>query len=127
MVGVSGHRRRWALVASGTLAAVAICLAFLGSRASGGGPTLSLRSMGTFDSPIYVAHAPGAGGFLYVVEQGGTIRVIDHGHVRSQAFLNIQSRVLSGGEQGLLSMAFDPRYRSNRLFYVAYTKADGAL
>src|SRR5690242_17472230 len=107
MVGVSGHRRRWSLIAGGVVAATAVSLALLGATASGGGPTLALRSMGAFDSPVYVAHAPGAGGFLYVVEQGGTIRVIDNGTVRSQPFLNIQSRVLSGGEQGLLSMAFD--------------------
>ena len=124
---MSGHPRRWSLVAGALVAVLAGALALLGDRASGGSPTLSLRSKGTFSSPIYVTHAPGAGGFLYVVEQGGTIRVIDHGTVKRQPFLNIQNRVLSGGEQGLLSMAFDPRYRSNHLFYAAYTKADGAL
>jgi len=124
---VSGHPRRWSLVAGALVAVLAGALALLGDRASGGSPTLSLRSKGTFSSPIYVTYAPGAGGFLYVVEQGGTIRVIDHGTVKRQPFLNIQNRVLSGGEQGLLSMAFDPRYRSNHLFYAAYTKADGAL
>ena len=124
---MSGHPRRWSLVAGALVAVLAGALALLGDRASGGSPTLSLRSKGTFSSPIYVTYAPGAGGFLYVVEQGGTIRVIDHGTVKRQPFLNIQNRVLSGGEQGLLSMAFDPRYRSNHLFYAAYTKADGAL
>jgi len=126
MAGVRGHRRRWSLVAGGVLAAT-VSLALLGSMAAGGGPTLGLRSVGTFDSPIYMTHAPGAGGSLYVVEQGGTIRVVDRGHVESRPFLNIQRRVQSGGEQGLLSMAFDPRYRSNHLFYAAYTRADGAL
>jgi glucose/arabinose dehydrogenase len=61
------------------------------------------------------------------VEQEGAIRVVDHGTVRSQPFLNIRDRVRSGDEQGLLSMAFDPRYRSNHLFYAAYTRGDGAL
>jgi hypothetical protein len=127
MVGASVHRRRWSLVAAGAVATAAASLALLGATASGGSPTLALRSVGTFDSPIYVTHAPGAGGFLYVVEQGGTIRVIDNGTVKSQPFLNIENRVLAGGEQGLLSMAFDPRYRSNHLFYAAYTRGDGAL
>src|SRR5919197_4835483 len=127
MVGTDADRRRgWAL--AGFLAlAVATALTLLGARASGGTPTLSLRSLGTFDAPIYVAHAPGAGGFLYVVEQGGTIGVIDHGAVRAQPFVDIHRRVLSGGEQGLLSMAFDPKYRSNHLFHTAYTRDDGAL
>ena len=105
---MSGHPRRWSLVAGALVTVLAGAFALLGDRASGGSPTLSLRSKGTFSSPIYVTHAHGAGGFLYVVEQGGTIRVIDHGTVKRQPFLNIQNRVLSGGEQGLLSMAFDP-------------------
>ena len=122
-----GHGGRWLLLAGVIVAALAFDLAILGGPASGGAPTLGLRSVGTFSSPVYVAHAPGAGGFLYVVEQGGAIRVIDHGAVRAKPFLNIDQRVLSGGEQGLLSMAFDPRYQSNHLFYVAYTRDDGAL
>src|SRR6266540_7556882 len=122
MVGMSGPRPRWSLVAGAIVATVALGLALLGTRASGGTPTLALRSIGTFDSPIYVASAPGAGGFLYVVEQGGTISVVDHGTVRAQPFLDIQQRVLAGGEQGLLSMAFDPRYRTNHLLYAAYTR-----
>jgi hypothetical protein len=109
------------------VAALAVGLALLGTRASGGTATLGLHSIGTFDSPIYVTHAPGAGGCLYVVEQGGTIRVLDHGTVRPRPFLNIRGRVLAGGEQGLLSMAFDPGFRSNHLLYVAYTRGDGAL
>src|SRR3954449_74548 len=127
MGGMRGRRSRWALVAGAIVAAVAVGLTLVGSRASGGTPTLGLRSVGTFDSPIYVTHAPGAGRFLYVVEQGGSIRVVDHGTVRPGPFLDIHNRVLSGGEQGLFSMAFDPRYRSNHLFYAAYTKAGGAL
>ncbi len=127
MVEVSGHLRRSSLIAGALVVLLAVGLVLIGSRASGGTPTLGLRSVGTFNSPIYVTHAPGAGGFIYVVEQRGTIRVIDHGTVRSQPFLNIGDRVRSGGEQGLLSMAFDPGYRSNRLFYAAYTRGDGAL
>jgi glucose/sorbosone dehydrogenase len=127
MAGVSGHPWRWSLCAFAAVAAAAVGLALLGATPSGGSPTLALRSIGKFDSPVYVTHAPGAGGFLYVVEQRGTIRVVDQGAVRSQPFLDIRSRVRSGAEEGLLSMAFDPRYSSNHLFYAAYTRADGAL
>lgn len=109
------------------MAAAAVALALLGSRASGGTPTLGLRSVGTFDSPTYVTHAPGTGGFLYVVEQGGTVRVVDHGTVRARPFLNISGRVSSGGERGLLSIAFDPRFPSNHIFYADYTNAQGNL
>src|SRR6476660_2712238 len=119
--------RRWSLLVAATFAAAVLCAALLGGRAAGKAPTLALRSIGAFHSPIYITHAPATPGFLYVVEQGGTIRVLDHGSLRTQPFLDIHARVLSGSEQGMLSMAFDPRYHSNRLFYVAYTRSDGAL
>jgi glucose/arabinose dehydrogenase len=127
MVGVSGHRSRWSFAAGAILAAVAVGLALLGSRASGGTPTLSLRPVGAFNSPIYVTHAPGASGFLYVVEQAGTVQVVDHGTVRPQPFLDIGGRVDCCGERGLLSIAFDPRYASNHIFYADYTNAQGNL
>src|SRR4051794_9161728 len=127
MGGMSSSRSRWSLLAGAIVAAAAVGLALGGSRASGGTPTLDLRSVGTFQSPIYVTHAPGTGGFLYVVEQGGTVRVIDHGTLRAQPFLNIGSRISSGGERGLLSIAFDPHYPSNHLLYADYTNAAGNL
>jgi glucose/arabinose dehydrogenase len=76
-------------------------------------------------SPTYVASAPGEPNNLYVVEQPGTIRVLAGGHLRATPFLDLRSRVRSGGERGLLSVAFDPGYRRNRLFYVDYTDRNG--
>ncbi|HZT10408.1 MAG TPA: PQQ-dependent sugar dehydrogenase, partial [Actinomycetota bacterium] len=64
-------------------------------------------------------------GKLYVVEQKGTIRVIQNGRLQAQPFLDIQNLVKSGGEQGLLSVAFHPRYAQNHLFYVDYTDTNG--
>jgi glucose/sorbosone dehydrogenase len=128
MAGDRIKRWRWSLLAAATFAVAVLCVVLLSGRAAGKAPTLALHSIGAFHSPVYIAHAPGTAGFLYVVEQGGTIRVVDHGSVKATPFLDIHRRVLSGGEEdGLLSMAFDPRYRSNHLFYVAYTRSDGAL
>jgi glucose/sorbosone dehydrogenase len=127
MVGAKGARGRLGALAAMAVALGALFAALAGGSAARGAPTLGLRSVGSFDSPIYVTSAPGATGFLYVVEQGGTIGVVDHGAVQAQPFLDIHRRVQSGGEQGLLSMAFDPRYQANHLFYVAYTRSDGAL
>jgi glucose/arabinose dehydrogenase len=62
---------------------------------------------------------------LYVVEQRGTIRVIDRGKLRPGVFLDVRKRVEAGGEQGLLGLAFDPRYGTNRLIYVNYTNTNG--
>ena len=88
-------------------------------RASGGEAGRSAeRSMGTSSSPTYVASAPGTGGFLYVVEQGGTIRLVNHGKRRGSRSWTSQTRSPPSGEQGLLSMAFDPDYASNHLFYI---------
>jgi glucose/arabinose dehydrogenase len=61
---------------------------------------------------------------LYVVEQDGRIVYLVGGRVRG-TFLDIRSSVLSGGEQGLLSMAFHPNYARNHRFYVDYTDRNG--
>jgi glucose/arabinose dehydrogenase len=60
-----------------------------------------------------------------VVEQTGLIVVLDRGTVRREPFLDIRSDVRSGGEQGLLSMAFAPDYATSRRFYVDYTDRNG--
>jgi len=77
-----------------------------------------------FDSPVYVTSAPGDPDTLYVVEQAGVIKTVQGGAVNG-TFLDISSLVLSGGEQGLLSMSFSPNYPSNHLFYVSYTNLSG--
>ena len=53
------------------------------------------------------------------------MRVVQSGRVRAEPFLDIRSLVASGGEQGLLSVAFHPRYAKNHLFYVDYTDTNG--
>jgi glucose/arabinose dehydrogenase len=78
-----------------------------------------------FDAPTHLAAPPNEPGRLYVVEQKGTIRVVVNGRLRAEPFLDIQSLVTSGGEQGLLSVAFHPRYAQNHLFYVDYTDTNG--
>ncbi|HEV2058887.1 MAG TPA: PQQ-dependent sugar dehydrogenase [Solirubrobacteraceae bacterium] len=84
-----------------------------------------LVGIGTFDAPVYVTAPPADNRRVFVVEQGGTIRVIVGGKRRSRPFLDIRSRVTSGGEQGLLSMAFAPDYAKTRRFYVNYTDRAG--
>ncbi|HWJ24714.1 MAG TPA: PQQ-dependent sugar dehydrogenase [Gemmatimonadaceae bacterium] len=77
-------------------------------------------------SPVYLTAPPGDAR-LFVVEQGGRIRVVKDGALLPTPFLDISSRVLSGGERGLLSVAFDPRYASTGWFYVYYTNAAGDI
>ena len=71
-------------------------------------------------SPVFLAQ-PLNDGRIFVVEQGGRIRVIRNGVLQTTPFLDISSRVLSGGERGLLSVAFHPQYATNHYFYVYFT------
>ena len=77
------------------------------------------------DQPVHVAAPRNEPGNVYVVEKTGRIRVIVRGRLRARSFLNISSLVSDGGEQGLLSVAFSPRYASNHRFYVDYTDRSG--
>jgi glucose/arabinose dehydrogenase len=84
-----------------------------------------VRVASGLSSPVYVTGLRSEPGRLYVVEQDGRIVVLERGRVRAQPFLDIRRLVRSGGEQGLLSVAFDPRYATNRRFYVDYTDRSG--
>jgi glucose/arabinose dehydrogenase len=76
---------------------------------------------------LYLTHAGDGSGHLFIVEQAGTIRVVVEGGLRDNPFLDITERVLSGGEQGLLGLAFHPDYRRNGRFFVNYNRRpDGA-
>jgi glucose/arabinose dehydrogenase len=79
------------------------------------------------ENPLFLTQAGDGSGRLFVVEQSGRIRVLE-GHVLHPVpFLDITKQVLSGGERGLLGLAFHPDYRRNGRFFVNYTrKPDGA-
>ena len=82
---------------------------------------LRLVKVGDFDEPVYVTSPAGDRSRLFVVELGGRIRVVRDGKRLDQPFLDIRDLVTSGGEQGLLSVAFAPDYETSRRFYVYYT------
>ncbi len=78
-------------------------------------------------APLGVTHAGDNTGKLYVMEQGGRIRIVDNGALLPAPFLDISTRVVSGGEQGLLGLAFPRGFAATGRFYVNYTRiADGA-
>src|SRR5262245_39686505 len=81
---------------------------------------LALQPVGTFNEPLFVT-SPAGDPRLFVVERSGTIQVL-HDGTQTQ-FLDITSLVRNTGEQGLLSMAFDPSFASNGLFYVFFNGA----
>src|SRR5687767_5184288 len=78
------------------------------------------------NNPVY-ATSPSGDSRLFIVEQPGRIRIIENGQLLTTPFLDITSRVLSGGERGLLSVAFHPQYRTNGFFYVYFTGLAGEL
>jgi len=105
------------------VAAVALAVAVWASGASSGRADFTPYASG-FDAPVYVTSAPGDPTTLYVVEQPGTIKIVRNGAVAG-TFIDVRSRIKSGGEQGLLSVAFHPQYATNHRFYVDYTDTNG--
>ena len=75
-------------------------------------------------SPVFLT-APAGDPRLFIVEQPGRIRIYKEGALLATPFLDISSRVMFQGEQGLLSLAFDPDYASNGHFYVYFTNRSG--
>ncbi|MET0926698.1 MAG: hypothetical protein ABWY90_04905, partial [Solirubrobacterales bacterium] len=89
--------------------AAAGAIALGGADADAGGRSgLRLARVGGFQAPVHVDDAPGSPKLLFVVEQPGSVRVVREGKRLRRPFLNIRDRVRYGGEEGLLSIAFDP-------------------
>jgi glucose/arabinose dehydrogenase len=105
-----------ALVTAGASATATV--SYAGSALS-----LALADIGpTFTDPTFVAAPPGDER-LFVLERRGVIRIVRNGTVLTQPWLDISANVFTGGEGGLLSMAFDPGFASNGYFYLYYTDA----
>jgi glucose/arabinose dehydrogenase len=85
-----------------------------------------LLRLGSFNQPTYLT-APRGDRRRFVVEREGTIRIVQRGRVLARPFLDISDRVTTGGESGLLSMAFARDYASSRRFYVYYTDQQGFI
>lgn len=115
------------LLSSFAILAIAGCDDSTGPGGGGGGPlppglTLQLNPFinSGLVSPVFLTQ-PLDDGRIFVVEQPGRIRVIRDGFLTGQPVLDLTSRVLSGGERGLLSVAFHPQFATNRFFYVYFT------
>src|ERR1700730_11596543 len=81
----------------------------------GGPPALALSVfVSGLASPVGMEVPNDGTGRLYVLEQGGRIRIIQNGALFAAPFLDITSKLESGGEKGLLGLAFHPSFSSNR-------------
>jgi len=73
-------------------------------------------------NPLDLQSAKDGSGRLFAVEQRGAIRIIKAGKIMATPFLNVSGIIESGGEKGLLGLAFHPSYKTNRRFFVNYTR-----
>jgi glucose/arabinose dehydrogenase len=111
------------------LAALALAIGAGGGHgAAADWPAIDLEFVaGGFAAIVQITHAGDGTDRLFVVEQAGTVRIVEDGITRPAPFLDVTDRVLSGGERGLLSIAFPPGYSAKGYFYIDYTRSpDGA-
>jgi glucose/arabinose dehydrogenase len=114
---------------------VAFSLAACGSTEEGDqpdpgdGPASPARlvEVAEFDRPVEVRAAPDFPDLMFVVEQTGRVMVVRRGEKLERPFLDISESVRSGGEMGLLSIAFPDDYRTSGRFYVYYSTRDGRI
>jgi len=141
-------RRRLAAVATAfvALAVVAGCGSTDVSGPLAGSPSSGLTSAlpgatGPFDpaglhvtlenvatglqSPLAIVNAHDGSNRLFVVEQGGRIRIVKDGTLQPTPFLDISDRISSGGERGLLGLAFHPGFPTDPRLFVDYTDGNG--
>lgn len=108
------------------LAGLGACVLALGSTtAEAQNPLTTELAVSGLNVPVDLTYAPGDPTRMFIVERRGTIRVVENGTLLATPFLDIQSIVRSGGEQGLLGLAFHPDYQNNRRFFVNYTNNAG--
>lgn len=81
---------------------------------------LALRASG-LNKPVYVASARDGTSRLFILEQGGKIKIYKNGSVWSKLFLSLEGKVGTASEQGLLGLAFHPGFKTNRKLYVSFT------
>jgi glucose/arabinose dehydrogenase len=87
---------------------------------------MSARMIGSVSDAAILATSPPADPRLFVLERQGRIRIFDQETLVATPFLNISTKILAGGELGLLGLAFHPQYAQNGKFYVWYTKSGGS-
>ena len=96
------------------------------STADAADPVLSFeRKITGLSQPVGIVAAHDGSRRLFIVQQGGLIRVWKNGQLLTQPFLDIHSKISNGSERGLLGLAFSPTYPSSGDFYINYTDTGG--
>jgi glucose/arabinose dehydrogenase len=106
------------------LIAAIVALVALALQTAAAAPIIALSPfVSGLTSPVDLQPSRDGTSRLFVVQQGGIIRVIKSGKLLATPFLNLTSLVQSGGEEGLLGLAFHPAYKTNGRFFVNYTRS----
>jgi glucose/arabinose dehydrogenase len=99
---------------------LALCAIGCATPAMGAGPQLRMDIVAkALSTPVFLT-APVDDSRLFVVRKGGIIDIVQNGTTLSTPFLDLSASVNNVGERGLLGLAFDPGYATNRRFYVNY-------
>src|SRR5262245_44274482 len=85
---------------------------------------LTLQAVTTVPTALYLT-APKSDARLFIVTQNGQVRIFQNNQLLPTPFLDVGAKITTGGERGLLSLAFHPQYAANGFFYVDYTDRNG--
>jgi glucose/arabinose dehydrogenase len=111
-----------------SLASLVSCLAIVGLGAVDAAAQLQANVyVSGLSNPLAFVQDPSTPTLQYVVQQGGAIRVIQNGALVATPFLNLSGAISTGGERGLLGLAFPPNYGSSGRFYVCFTNPSGHI
>ena len=113
---------------AGSLGALVVLLAVGSSGATGAAAVVLTPVVSGLDSPVQVTSARDGSGRLFIVEQGGKVLIVKNGVLLPTPFIDIAAQLATGGERGLLGIAFHPSYKTNGKFYLYFTrKSDGDI
>ncbi len=91
-------------------------------------PKIRLEPLiGRFLEPVALLHAGDGSGRMFIVELHGAVRIWKGGKLYEKSYLEIGDRIISGGERGLLGLAFHPQFSKNGRLFVNYTSPIGGL
>ena len=103
-------------------------LLFASAVVAGPPPALTLREVASgLNTATAIAFPPDGSGRMVVTQQNGVARVVRNGVALDPPYVDLRDTVSGGPEQGLLGIAFHPRYRDNRRVFLYYTQLDGSL
>jgi len=119
------HRHFFALI---HLSILPLCCLLFFSISAKAQPQLTFSPLVSgLTSPLEVTNAADGSGRLFIVEERGVIKIYKNGSLLSKPFLDISANISTKNNRGLWSIAFDPKYKKNRTFYLYFTDSSNAL